>query len=99
MSRGFFQSDTLSSRVVQWLSSLVLSALIVIGAIALILFVADWGYIRSHPVAAYEEDLGYGLVMIGVVLSCAVVALPAGGILAWYIKKIITRKVNECKHP
>lgn len=94
MSRG----DALSSRAIQWLSSLVLSALIVIGAIALILFVADWGYIRLHPVAAYEEDLGYGLVMLGVLLGCAIAAVPAGGILAWHIKKIIARKVNEHKH-
>lgn len=84
---------------IQWLSSLALSALIVIGMMALILFIVDWGYSRLHPVAAYEEELGYGLVMVGVVLSCVVVAIPAGGILAWCIKKVIAREVNQHTPP
>ena len=93
------RSSILSSDVVQWFGSLLLSVLTVIAVVALTLSVADWTYIRLHPVAAYEEDLGYGLAMMEVFLGCAVIALPATGLLAWRIKKFIAHKTYARNHP
>ena len=98
MFRRLIQSGARSSSAIQWLLSLVLSALIVTGVFFLILAVADWKYIQLHPVAAYEEDLGYGLVMVSVAMTSAAVALPVAGLLAWHFKKVIARKANERKH-
>ena len=92
-------TNILSYSVVQWLCSLLLAFIIVIGAVLLITAVADWNYIRLNPVAAYEDDLGYGLVVTGILFVCAVISLPVGGLLAWRIKKIIARKVNKLRLP
>lgn len=88
-------SNLLSYAVVQWVGSILLSLLIVTGVVALILSVAGWSYVWLHPVAAYEEDLGYGLVMMAVLFICAVIAVPAGGLLAWRLKTILARKAHE----
>lgn len=66
----------LSFCIVQWASSVLLSLLILVGAAASIVAIVDWGYVWLHPVAAYEEDLGYGLVMITALGICAVIAIP-----------------------
>ncbi|NWG86236.1 MAG: hypothetical protein HXY26_01790 [Hydrogenophilaceae bacterium] len=87
--------NLLSYAVVQWASSILLSLLIVAVVVALILSVVGWGYVWLHPVAAYEDDLGYGLVMMAGFVICAVIAVPAGGLLAWRLKTILARKIHE----
>lgn len=92
-------SKFVSFGVVQWLSSIVLSLLVVVALVALTLSIADWAYVLRHPIAAYEEDLGYGLVMMAVLVVCAVIAVPATGLLAWRLKKFIAHRVYENTHP
>lgn len=84
---------------VQWICSMALSLLIVFALVALILGITSWSYLLRHPVAAYEQDLGYGLVMVGMLVVCAIIALPAVGLLAWRFKKIIAHKVYEVTNP
>jgi hypothetical protein len=83
----------LASPVIQWLASLMLSAAIVLIAVLVVLSVVDHAYIQRNPIAATEEDLGYGLVMVFSLIASAVVALPAWGLLAWRISRAIERKV------
>ena len=91
--------NLLSHAIVQWVSSIFLSLLIVAGMVAIILTITGWGYVWLHPVAAYEEDLGYGLVMVAAFILCSIVAVPASGFLAWGIKKFIARKLHDHSHP
>jgi hypothetical protein len=91
--------NLLSYAIVQWVSSIFLSLLIVAGMVAIILTITGWGYVWLHPVAAYEEDLGYGLVMMAAFVLCSIVAVPASGFLAWGIKKFIARKLHDHSHP
>lgn len=82
-----------ASPVIQWLASLMLSAVIVLIAVLAFLSFVDHAYIQRNPIAATEEDLGYGLVMVFSLIASAVVALPAWGLLAWRIRRAIERKV------
>lgn len=70
----------------------MLSAIIVVLAVLAVLSVVDYAYIQSNPVAAAEEDLGYGLLMVVSWIACMVVALPAWGLIAWWIRRAIGRK-------
>lgn len=83
----------LASPVFHWLASLMLSGVIVLMATLAVLGVADHAYIQRNPIAAAEEDLGYGLVMLLSLIAYSVVALPAWGVLAWRIKRAIERRV------
>lgn len=82
-----------ASPVIQWLASLMLSAVIVFVAVLAVLGVVDHTYIQRNPIAATEEDLGYGLVMVLSLIACAFIALPVWSVLAWRIRRAIERKV------
>ena len=74
--------------------SLALSAAIVVIAMAVVLGAVDYIYVRRHPIAVVEEDLGYGLVMVFTLLGSAVVALPAWGVVAWKIKRYFASRLR-----
>jgi len=76
-----------------WLVSLMLAAMVVLLAALAALSVVDHAYIQINPIAASEEDLGYGLLMVFSLIACAVVALPVWGLIAWWIRRAIGRKV------
>lgn len=83
----------LASPVIQWLASLMLSAAIVLVVVLAVLSVVDHAYIQRNPIAATEEDLGYGLVMVFSLIASAGIALPVWGVLAWRIRRAIERKI------
>lgn len=70
----------------------MLSAIIVVLAVLAVLSVVDYAYIQHNPIAATEEDLGYGLLMVFSLIACAVVVLPVWGLIAWWIRRAIGRK-------
>jgi hypothetical protein len=89
-----FSSRLRASRVVHWLLAFllagVLSALFLVGALSAVAA----AYLREHPIAATEEDLGYGLVMVGALVGMAPVALLAWACMTWIGKRFIARLLS-----
>ena len=93
MSKVRHFPGALKSPLIQWLASLLLSAVIVMTAAMTVLGVVADAYLRNNPVAAFEEDLGYGLLMVISSIFAMIVALPVWGVLTWWIRRAIARRV------
>jgi hypothetical protein len=93
MSKACHLLGALRSPLIQWLASLLLSAVIVMTAAMAVLGVVGDAYVRKTPVAAFEEDLGYGLLMVLSSIVAMIVALPVWGALTCWIRRVIARRV------
>jgi hypothetical protein len=49
-------------------------------------------YIEHNPVAAFEEDLGYGILMVCTLIVSAIAALPVWAVLTGLIGRYFARK-------
>lgn len=86
------KSGVLSSPARQWLAALALSGVLCILAILVILGAVGSVYIENNPVAAFEEDLGYGLLMVCTLIVSAIAALPVWVVLTGLIGRYFARK-------
>lgn len=95
MTRNWFWTRTHGANTARWAAAILLSLTITLAAIFLTLGIADSIYISKNPIALEEADLGYGLVMVGVLCLSLAGAIPVFGVLIWRIRKFMSRKTNE----
>lgn len=91
--KNWLASQSLMSKVAQWLCAFLLALIIGCTFIMFSFEVAGNYFFSRHPIVVGEKDLGAGLITVAIFSLSILCSIPIISVLTWFFKKSLTKYI------